>query len=106
SPAPASAGSHRSVLLDCRHPAARGGGGWRSARRSEARARRRSAAARGALLPSRRTSADLFGEARIERAELRQAHLGCVAAPAHPALLELALRDDALVVVEQRVDLL
>src|SRR3546814_2109389 len=37
---------------------------------------------------------------------MRQADLGRVAAPAQPALLELALGDHALVVVEQRVDLL
>src|SRR3546814_6052108 len=53
----------------------------------------------------RRASADLLLEARIERAELRQAHLGRVGAAADPALLELALGDEALIVVEQRIEI-
>src|SRR3546814_19475788 len=74
--------------------------------RSKGRERCRPAEPREALPPPCQASAGLFLEARVQQAEMWQSDLGRVAAPAQPSLLELALGDHALVVVEQRVDLL
>src|SRR3546814_18332462 len=69
--------------------------------RSKGRERCRPAEPREALPPPCQASAGLFLEARVQQAEMWQSDLGRVAAPAQPSLLELALGDHALVVVEQ-----
>src|SRR3546814_21061418 len=86
--------------------AAYDGGRRQSGWQSKGRERCRPAKPREALPPPCQASAGLFLEARVQQAEMWQSDLGRVAAPAQPSLLELALGDHALVVVEQLVDLL
>src|SRR3546814_13040867 len=86
--------------------AAYDGGRRQSGWQSKGRERCRPAKPREALPPPCQASAGLFLEARVQQAEMWQSDLGRVAAPAQPSLLELALGDHALVVVEKRVDLI
>src|SRR3546814_1472290 len=95
--------ARRALRRSGRFDAAYDGGRRQSGWRSKGRERCRPAEPREALPPPCQASAGLFLEARVQQAEMWQSDLGRVAAPAPPSLLELALGDHALVVVEQRV---